>query len=159
MPGSGRPASVKMGAMLGISTETMTMTDTSEITTDRRPASSGNGGALERTGGSSLVGDGGKTELHTGAARSVLDFGCGLKNLFNVQENAVGLSERAAGRCEVVENESAFVHGREEVRAEKIVAQEGKSDDQDGACDQHPRPHHEGAHDARVKVHDTTKKT
>jgi len=43
-------------------------------------------------------GDGGKTELHTGAARSVVDFGCGLKNLFNVQENAVW-TQRASCRA------------------------------------------------------------
>ena len=105
------------------------------------------------------LGDGGKAQLHTGAAGSVLDFRRGLKNFLNVQEDAVGFSERTAGRREVIENESAFVHGREEVRAEKVVTQEGKSDDQDGTCYQHPGPLQDGTHDAHVKLHDATKET
>src|SRR5260370_42325816 len=98
------------------------------------------------------VGDGGQGQLQPGAAGSVFDVGGGLKNLLDVQEDAIGLGEGAAGRSEIVENESSFVHGGEEVGAEKFVAQEGKSDDQDRAGGQHPRPLQNGAHRARVKV-------
>jgi len=76
-----------------------------------------------------------------------------------VQQDAIGLGEGATRWREVVKNESSFVHGGEEVGAEKFVAQEGKSDDQDRAGGQHPRPLQNSAHRARVKVHDATEKT
>ena len=85
-------------------------------------------------------GDGCKPQLHAGAAGSVLDFGCGLQNFLNVQEDAVGFGERAARRSEVVQNEPAFVHCREKVTAEKAVTQNRKNDDHDRARGQHPGP-------------------
>src|SRR6266705_1849677 len=103
-------------------------------------------------------GDGCKPQLHAGAAGSVLNFGCGLQNFLNVQEDEVGFGERAARWSEVVQNESPFVHFGEELRAKKAVTQHRKSDDQDRARGQHPGPLQNGLHRPSIKLHDACKK-
>ena len=79
-------------------------------------------------------GDGNQPQLQSCAARSVLDFGRGLQNLFNVQKDAIGFGKRAARRREVVQDKPTLIHCWEEVRAEKPVTQYRKSNDQDRAC-------------------------
>ena len=45
-------------------------------------------------------------------------------------EHAVGLGQRAARRHDVVEDEAAFVHLRQQVGAERLVAEVGADDQQ-----------------------------
>src|SRR6266403_183702 len=103
-------------------------------------------------------GDGGKAQLQAGAAGSVLHLGSGLQNFLNVLEDAVGFGERATWRSKVVQNESAFVHGGKKVRAEKLVTQNRKSNDQDRARSQHPGSLQDGLHRASIKIHDAPEK-
>ena len=66
--------------------------------------------------------DGGKAHLQAGAARGAFDFGLIAKDALDMVENAVGLSERTAGGHDVVEDESAFVHLRQQIGAQRLVA-------------------------------------
>ena len=68
-------------------------------------------------------GDGGEAHLQAGAAGGAFDFGRSAQDPFDVLEDAVGLGERAAGGHDVVEDEAAFVHLREQVGAEGSVAE------------------------------------
>ena len=65
-------------------------------------------------------GDGGQSQLQSGAPRSVFDFRHGAQNLLDVQQDAIGFGERASRRSEVVQNEAAFIHFREQVGSQKV---------------------------------------
>ena len=73
-------------------------------------------------------GYGRQTELQAGAARSAFHFGNLAQHLLDVADHAVGFRQRTARGHEVVEDESAFVHFRQQVGTGKVVANIGNDD-------------------------------
>ena len=53
-----------------------------------------------------------------------------MQNALDMFEDAVGLVERTAGGHDVVENESAFIHLRQQVGAEGLIAGPCADDEQ-----------------------------
>ena len=81
-------------------------------------------------------GDGGEAHLQAGAARGDFDFGRGVQDALDMLKNAIGLAQRTAGRHDVVEDEAALIHLRQQVGAERLVAGPGADDKQQaGAAD------------------------
>ena len=78
-------------------------------------------------------GDGREAELQSGAARSALHFRRRCQNLLDAQQHLVGVGQRRSGGHQVIENESAFVHLRKQVAAQRAIAQKYE------AADQHQR--------------------
>src|ERR1019366_4246029 len=72
------------------------------------------------------LGNGCKAHLQAGTPRCALHFRHLVQDAFNVIEYTIGLGERTTRRHDVVENESAFVHLREQVRAERPIAEVGR---------------------------------
>ena len=68
---------------------------------------------------------GGQAHLQAGAARGAFHFGRGAQNALDVLQNAIGLAERTAGGHDVVEDEAALVHLRQQVGAKRLVAGPG----------------------------------
>ena len=56
--------------------------------------------------------------------------GCVAEDALDMLENAVGLGERTAGGHDVVEDESALVHLRQQIGAERPVAEVGADHEQ-----------------------------
>ena len=75
-------------------------------------------------------GHGGQAHLQAGAARGAFDFRHRVQDALDVLQHAVGLGQRAAGGHDVVEDEAAFVHLRQQVGAERLVADPGADDQQ-----------------------------
>ena len=49
--------------------------------------------------------------------------GVAVQNLLDAQQHLVGVGERRSGGHQVIENESAFVHRRKQIAAERAVAE------------------------------------
>ena len=77
-------------------------------------------------------------ELQAGAARRAFDLGHGVQNALHVLEHAVGLCQRTARGHEVVEDKAAFVHLREQIGTQRLVA-ETRAHDQQQADAAHPQ--------------------
>ena len=77
-----------------------------------------------------------------------------MENLLDVLKDAVGLGEGGAGGGEVIEDESAFVHGGEEVGAEGVVAEVAGDDEQEAGGGEGDRPGEREVEDACVHVED-----
>src|SRR6185437_12596404 len=76
--------------------------------------------------------------------RGALDFGHGAQDALDAFEHGIGFGERAAGRHDVVEDEAALVHFRQQVGAEGLVA-EVRSRHQRQAHQDEPEGSGEGA--------------
>ena len=71
------------------------------------------------------LGHRGQAQLQAGAARSVFDLGNGVQDAVDVLQHAIGLGQRAARGHDVVENEAALIHLRQQIGAKRLVAGPG----------------------------------
>ena len=69
------------------------------------------------------LGHGGEAHLQAGAAAGVIDLRGLHEDLVNAREHLVGGGDGASGGHDVVEDEAAFVHLREQVGTERVVAE------------------------------------
>ena len=99
-------------------------------------------------------GDGGEAHLEAGAARGGGDFGDGVEDLVDVEEDAVGLLEGGTGGHDVVEDEAAFIHFGEEVGAEAFVSEEDADDEKAAGSGEPERLGESEAEDALVEAED-----
>src|SRR6185437_14515292 len=116
--------------------------------------------ALEQHGDIPGVGfrDGGEAELKTGAAGGAGHLRRRAQDAFDPLEHGIGLGERAARRHHVIEDKAAFIHFREQVGAERLVA-EIRSRDQRQAHEGKPhRPRQRAAQPALVEPNDAAEK-
>ena len=67
-------------------------------------------------------GDGGQTQLQAGAPRCALHFRNFAQHLLHVADHAIGFCQRTASRHDVVDDESALVHLRQQVRSRKTCS-------------------------------------
>ena len=98
-------------------------------------------GALELDGEISAVGfgDPGKAELKAGAAGVAFHFRNRQDNFFHAEEDVVGIGQRRARGREVVEDEIAFVHGGEQIAAERVIAKKRRADEHQATDGEHER--------------------
>ena len=61
------------------------------------------------------------------------------EDLFDAEQYLIGICQRGAGGHQVVEDEAAFVHFRQQIAAERVVAEIGNHDEAGGAESQHQR--------------------
>ena len=84
-------------------------------------------------------GDGSQAHLEARAARCVLDFGSRSQDALHMIEHAVGFSERAARGHDVVKDEAALIHFREEIGGETLVRAPRADNQQQAGCAQPQR--------------------
>ena len=70
-----------------------------------------------------------RPELQPGAARRAFNFGRAAQNLLDAGQHPIGFGERRACRHDVVEDEPALVHLRQQIGAEQPIAAVGRDDD------------------------------
>src|ERR1039457_6726940 len=75
-------------------------------------------------------GHGGKAHLQAGAARGALHFRSCVKDALYMLKDAIGFGERTACGHDVVEDETALVHLRKQVRAECLITKPRGNDQQ-----------------------------
>ena len=78
-------------------------------------------------------------EASSGPARIAFNFRGGAQDFFDFAELAVGLSEASARRCEVVDNEAAFIHLWKEVCLQSLIEEGGGKQHQSAEAE---RPSH-----------------
>src|SRR6266481_20570 len=83
--------------------------------------------------------DRGEAHLEAGTAGDDFDIGVIAENCFDVLEDSVCLGKRAAGGHDVVEDEAALVHLREQIGAEGSIGNNGAYDEEK-ACKQQVKP-------------------
>ena len=81
----------------------------------------------------------GEPELQAGAAGRAFHFRRLGENLLHAQQHLVGVGERRSGGHQVIENEAALVHRRQQIAAERVVAEVRRHDQHDAAAGQHQR--------------------
>ena len=102
------------------------------------------------------LGHGGETQLDSGAPRSALHFRRRRENLFDAQQHLVGVRQSRSGRHDVVENESAFIHCRQQVAAERPIAEVGADDQRDAGDSKHQRISQHEAQRALIAAGDSS---
>ena len=75
--------------------------------------------------------DGGESKLEPGPARGGLHFGRIPQDAFHLIDQTIGIGQRRAGGRKIVQNEAAFVHLRQQVRAECVIAKVRCRDERD----------------------------
>lgn len=77
-----------------------------------------------------------------------------MENAVDVEQDAVGLLQGAAGRHDVIEDEGAFVHFRQEVGAESLVGEVCAQQKEQTGSGKPPGSLQSGAEDALVEAED-----
>ena len=98
--------------------------------------------------------DGGQAELQTRPARRASDFRRLAQNFLHVTDHAIRIPERCAGRHDVIDDESAFVHGGQQIRSGVRVAEVRSGDQEDGEERQNERMFQRKAQRAFVGIHE-----